>query len=202
MGDERGGYLSLPGTTFEERALPPGSLNQPYLTMRLTGELPPNTVIEVSEVAPAFGQQGGGLQIRILDPSGQAMSITELRKQGIIEVIGDTAGLLAGHAQAAAPLRTIRIGTAVPLSEAWDSMTDQQSEDDAFAADMLLIDELVDELGLDRWPGDSETILEVGNLEDTRILAIRHGLFTSEMTSRGVARQPLCSTPPGMLAAT
>ena len=67
MGDERGGYLSLPGTTFEERALPPGSLNQPYLTMRLTGELPPNTVIEVSEVAPAFGQQGGGLQIRILD---------------------------------------------------------------------------------------------------------------------------------------
>ena len=90
MGDERGGYLSLPGTTFEERALPPGSLNQPYLTMRLTGELPPNTVIEVSEVAPAFGQQGGGLQIRILDSSGQAMSITELRKQGIIEVIGDT----------------------------------------------------------------------------------------------------------------
>jgi len=58
--------------------------------MLLTGELPPNTVIEVSEVAPAFGQQGGGLQIRILDSSGQAMSITELRKQGIIEVIGDT----------------------------------------------------------------------------------------------------------------
>ena len=51
-------------------------------------------------------------------------------------------------------------------------MTDQQGEDGAFAADMLLIDELVDELGLDRWPGDSETILEVGNLEDTRILAI------------------------------
>ena len=53
----RGWLLSLPGTTFEERALPPGSLRQPYLTMRLTGELPPNTVIEVSEVAPAFGRQ-------------------------------------------------------------------------------------------------------------------------------------------------
>ena len=65
-------------------------------------------------------------------------------------------------------------------------MTDQQGEDGAFAADMLLIDELVDELGLDRWPGDSETILEVGNLEDTRILAMRHGLFTFEITSRGV----------------
>ena len=65
-------------------------------------------------------------------------------------------------------------------------MNDQQGQDDAFAADMLLIDELVDELGLDRWPADSETILEVGNLEDTRVLAIRHGLYTFETTSRGV----------------
>jgi hypothetical protein len=50
---------------------------------------------------------------------------------------------------------------------------------------MLLIEELVDELGLDRWPGDAETILEVGDLEDTRLLAVRHGLFTFEITSRG-----------------
>ena len=90
MGDERGRYMSLPETSFEARALPPGSLNEPLLTMRLTGELPPNTVIEVSEVAPAFGQKGGGLQIRILDSSGQAMRITELRQQGIIEVIDNT----------------------------------------------------------------------------------------------------------------
>jgi hypothetical protein len=58
--------------------------------MRLTGELPPNTVIEVSQVAPAFGREGGGLQIRILDSNGQALRITELREQGIIELIGDT----------------------------------------------------------------------------------------------------------------
>jgi hypothetical protein len=90
QGNERGGYLSLPGTTFEERALPPGSLRQPYLTMHLTGELPPNTVIEVSEVAPAFGRRGGGLQIRILDADGQAFTVSELRNQGIIELIGDT----------------------------------------------------------------------------------------------------------------
>ena len=64
-------------------------------------------------------------------------------------------------------------------------MTDRQGEDDAYAGDMLLIEELVDELGLDRWPGDSETILEVGSLEDTRVLAIRHGLFTYETTSHG-----------------
>ena len=90
LGSERGGYLSLPGTTFEERALPPGSLRQPYLTMRLTGELPPNTVIEVSEVAPAFGRPGGGLQVRILDAHGQAFTVSELGNQGIIELIGDT----------------------------------------------------------------------------------------------------------------
>ena len=90
LGSERGGYLSLPGTTFEERALPPGSLHQPYLTMQLTGELPPNAVIEVSEVAPAFGREGGGLQIRILDAEGQAFTVSELRNQGIIELIGDT----------------------------------------------------------------------------------------------------------------
>ena len=64
-------------------------------------------------------------------------------------------------------------------------MPDQRSEDETLSADMLLINELVEGLRLSRWPGDSETILEVGNLEDTRILAVRHGLFTFETTSRG-----------------
>jgi hypothetical protein len=63
--------------------------------------------------------------------------------------------------------------------------SDQHGQDEAFSADMLLIEELVEELGLDRWPGDSETILEVGDLENTRVLAVRHGLFTFETTSRG-----------------
>jgi hypothetical protein len=60
------------------------------LTMRLTGELPTNTVIEVSEVAPAFGRPGGGLQVRILDANGQGFTLSELRNQGIIELVGDT----------------------------------------------------------------------------------------------------------------
>jgi hypothetical protein len=64
-------------------------------------------------------------------------------------------------------------------------MPDQRSDDETLSADMLLINELVDGLRLSRWPGDSETILEVGNLEDTRILAVRHGLYTFETTSRG-----------------
>jgi hypothetical protein len=64
-------------------------------------------------------------------------------------------------------------------------MSDRPGEDEAFLTDMLLIEELVEELGLDWWPGDSETMLEVGDLEDTRVLAVRHGLFTFEITSRG-----------------
>jgi hypothetical protein len=65
------------------------------------------------------------------------------------------------------------------------SDSDEPLEDEAFLVDMLLIEEFVDELGLEHRPADSETILEVGSLEDTRVLAIRHGLFTCETTSHG-----------------
>ena len=82
------------------------------------------------------------------------------------------------------------------------SDSDEPLKDEAFSADMLLIEELVDELGLDHRPADSETILEVGNLEDTRVLAIRHGLFTSRPPAAASARLLLRSTPPVTLAAT
>jgi hypothetical protein len=64
-------------------------------------------------------------------------------------------------------------------------MSDQRSEDETYSADMLLIEKLIEHLRLGRYPGDSETILEAGDSEDTRILAVRHGLFTFETTSRG-----------------
>ena len=64
-------------------------------------------------------------------------------------------------------------------------MSDQRSEDETFSADMLLINELVEGLRLSRQPGDAEIILNVGDSEDTRLLAVRHGLFTFETTSRG-----------------
>jgi hypothetical protein len=46
--------------------------------MRLTGELPLNSVIDFSEVARAFGWRGGGLQIRIMDAESQAFTVSEL----------------------------------------------------------------------------------------------------------------------------
>jgi len=64
-------------------------------------------------------------------------------------------------------------------------MSDQQNEDETFSADMLLIEKLVEQLRLSRYPGDSETILKIGDSEDTRILAVRHGFFAFETTSRG-----------------
>jgi hypothetical protein len=89
FGDEGGRYFSPDGTPFEARALPPDSLGKPYLRMRLAGELPPGWRIEVSEVAPAFGRDGGGLQIRILDAKDQAMRMSELEEQGIVKQIRD-----------------------------------------------------------------------------------------------------------------
>jgi len=87
LGDDGGKYFSPDGTPFEARALPPDSLGKPYLRMRLAGELPPGWRIEVSEVAPAFGRDGGGLQIRILDDNHQAMRMFELEEQGIVKRI-------------------------------------------------------------------------------------------------------------------
>ena len=84
-----GKYFSPDGTPFEARALPPGSLGDPYQRLRLTGELPANWKIEVSEVAPAFGREGGGLQIRVLDANGQAMRMSELQDHGILRKIND-----------------------------------------------------------------------------------------------------------------
>jgi Tuberculosis necrotizing toxin len=90
FGDEGGRYFSPDGTPFEARSLPPDSLGKPYLRMRLASELPANWKIEVSEVAPAFGRDGGGLQIRILDADGQAMRMSQLQELGIVKKIDDS----------------------------------------------------------------------------------------------------------------
>jgi hypothetical protein len=88
FGDDGGRYFSPDGTSFEDRALPPDSLNKPYTRMRLADEIPAGWKIEVSQVAPAFGRDGGGLQIRILDAKGQAMRMLELEQLGILKRIG------------------------------------------------------------------------------------------------------------------
>jgi hypothetical protein len=64
-------------------------------------------------------------------------------------------------------------------------MTDRQGRDEDAAADMALIESLADGLRLGRWPGDPDTIVELGDLEVTSLLARRRGGYTFETTSRG-----------------
>jgi hypothetical protein len=64
-------------------------------------------------------------------------------------------------------------------------MADQHSEDEAFSTDMRLIEELAAGLRSRRRPGDSDTIVEFGDLENISILAVRNGVFTYETTDRG-----------------
>jgi hypothetical protein len=84
MGGPSGGFFSMPGTPFEYRALPPSNLSDPYSIYELSGSLPPGTRIEVSEIAPAFGRPGGGLQVRILDADGRPMSVDQLIDAGVL----------------------------------------------------------------------------------------------------------------------
>jgi hypothetical protein len=65
------------------------------------------------------------------------------------------------------------------------AMTDQHGGDEEAAADMTLIEELAGGLRLHRWPGDPGTIVELGDMEVTRLLAHRPGGYTFETTERG-----------------
>ena len=71
--------------TFEERSLPLSSLDQPYYSYRFTETLPEGYRIEVSEIAPGFGRDGGGLQLRIFDEEGVEVRVSELIDRGVIE---------------------------------------------------------------------------------------------------------------------
>src|SRR5215218_849110 len=57
--------------------------------------------------------------------------------------------------------------------------------DQAAAADMALIEALANGLQLQRWPGDPETIVELGDLEVTSLLGRRPGGCTFETRDRG-----------------
>ena len=64
-------------------------------------------------------------------------------------------------------------------------MTDQQGGDQQAAADMALIGALANGLQLQRWPGDPDTIVELGDLEVTSLLGRRPGGYTFETRDRG-----------------
>ena len=64
FGSRYGEYLSPTGTPFEQRSLPPGKQSDPYEGYKV---LRPFNVVQ-DEIAPAFGQPGGGTQLRAQIP--------------------------------------------------------------------------------------------------------------------------------------
>lgn len=86
IGYPGGEYLGFPpGTPYPDRALFPSSLGKPLYEYHLTGnELPAGYRIEVSEIAPAFGQPGGGRQMVVLGPDGEAVPVAKLVADDIL----------------------------------------------------------------------------------------------------------------------
>ncbi|MET0854950.1 MAG: glycohydrolase toxin TNT-related protein [Microterricola sp.] len=80
FGRDSGDFLAFPETSFEARSLPPSNLRDNYSVFQIANDLPDGYRIEVSEIAPAFGRDGGGLQVRFLDETGTPVPVSELLK--------------------------------------------------------------------------------------------------------------------------
>ena len=97
LGDPGGKYAAAmrkDGTSpsFGERSLfPHFSLGEPDMRVRLTGKLPEGHVVKYGEVAPAFGQPGGAIQLQIWGPDEtgtlKELPLREWKKRGIIEYV-------------------------------------------------------------------------------------------------------------------
>lgn len=89
IGGPNGAYFADDGAMMSERSLPPDRLNferSSWDIDRSHPDLQDGSVrIERSEVAPAFGQEGGGSQYRFLDADGTPLSQAELVERGIID---------------------------------------------------------------------------------------------------------------------
>jgi hypothetical protein len=85
-GEYLGVRLDGNPASFEQRGLPVSSLGKPYSQYDLsTTSLPKGWKIEVSEIAPAFGRGGGGVQMRVIDRNGEVMSVKALLNKGFLK---------------------------------------------------------------------------------------------------------------------
>lgn len=88
LGKDSGDFLSFPGNSFEERALPPSNLSDAYSKFDFDAAAfeGHGLKIEVSEIAPAFGHPGGGLQVRFFTPGDPPtfLTVSELKRLKIL----------------------------------------------------------------------------------------------------------------------
>ncbi len=90
IGGEGGQYLGVPvGVAWRRRSLAPYSLGLAVHRYEVTGALPEGWSVEVSTIAPALGQPGGGTQVRFIDAQGQPVSVADLTDPAV--------GLLTGR---------------------------------------------------------------------------------------------------------
>lgn len=89
IGSPRGHYLTLRpdgiSPSFESRCLPVTSLKDRLHAYELTDLLPGGWVVEIYEAAPAFGRDGGGLQVLVRNERGAGMPVEQLIDIGVIE---------------------------------------------------------------------------------------------------------------------
>ncbi|HYH72796.1 MAG TPA: TNT domain-containing protein [Nocardioides sp.] len=92
IGGGGGEYFGRDGDAMSQRSLPPDRLNFDRTSWDIDADHPSiqdgSVQIEESEVAPAFGQDGGGLQYRFME-DGEALKQYQLEQRGIIAPMDD-----------------------------------------------------------------------------------------------------------------
>ncbi|MFK4299238.1 hypothetical protein ABH924_004419 [Arthrobacter sp. GAS37] len=88
MAEDGGGkYFAPQGTPTGQRSLDLSFQTKVLHDYEFTGTLPDGWTVESSKVEPAFGQDGGGTQFRILNEKGNPVDVDELKNEGVIRVI-------------------------------------------------------------------------------------------------------------------
>ena len=72
--------------SFEERSLPPDSVNEYYYQYEFAvEELPENWTIRAGKAAPWAGQPGGATQLQVFDENNRAVPVSKLLGEGILK---------------------------------------------------------------------------------------------------------------------
>lgn len=98
IGNPRGEYLGAVEnghvSTFEERALAPGSVHEPYYQYQINpSNMPEGWKIEHGTAAPWQSEEGGARQLRILDAKNNPKSVADLLDLGILQGVEVPVGL-------------------------------------------------------------------------------------------------------------
>lgn len=84
IGANNGSFLAVEGTPWNMRSLPVNTLGKELHHFEFN-RLPEGYRVEVSEIAPAFGREGGGTQLRIVDAaSGRPANVNDLLDAGVL----------------------------------------------------------------------------------------------------------------------